>query len=236
MNYIFSSTDDLSAFWLFKLLRPQVKNLKLVTEEMLWYNRYFSLRISTSSSGFAVKLEDGTYISNNGTGYIINRLQKIPLEHAVQVQQQDLQYAMQESHAILFAALASFEDKINNPPTPNCLHGNLLPIPVWLKKVLALGGETIDYPILPGAIPAREISILVLFGELLFSSIPIPAGIRELCLNLSKWSNNPTIEFNFIINDKNWLFSNATLLPDFRKYLDRFNVDEIGVMLNKNVN
>lgn len=232
MNYILSSKDDLSAFWLFNLLQPKVHRLKLVTEEMLWYNRHFSFHISTSSSSFKVKLEDGTLISNNDNGLIINRLQNIPFEHSTRVQQEDLRYSMQESHAVLFAALASFENKIINKPTPNCLYGNQMPSSQWLKKVIALGGDTLEFPSSPATSPSREILVLVMFGRLIFSHIPIPSMISELCIKLSEWSNNSIIEFIFLKTDKNWLFKSAGLMPDFRRYLDRLNIDEVVKILN----
>lgn len=233
MNYIFSSTDDLSAFWLFNLLQPKVQKLKLITEEMLWYNRHFSFHISTSSSSFKVKLEDDTIISNENKGLIINRLQKIPFEHSNRVQQGDLCYAMQESHAILFAALASFEDNIINTPTPNCLHGNQLPASRWLKKVIALGGDTIEYPFAPDNFDGKETPVLVMFGTLIFSNIPIPSRISELCIELSRWSNNLIIEFIFLKTETTWTFKSTNLMPDFKRYLDRFNIDGIVKILNQ---
>ncbi len=236
MNYIFCSKHDQSAIWLYQVLKDQCSTIEIVTEDMFWYNKSLRLKISSSSSHFDLHLHNGTIINSDTTNMVINRFTRLPADHFLYVENDDRDYALSESNAVLVSMLNTIQGEVYNPATANCLYGNLMHPQQWLKMAAQEGGTAVKHPFENSSSYQylSEIKILVMFNQLVFCTTNIPDDIRLLCLKLSEKSNNPIIEFTFLQDRIGEMhFSAANLLPDFKKYITRENVASISGFIHQ---
>ena len=224
MWLVLCATNDIAALWAARgLIARGLQPLEIVTAESLSYNQSFAHRLSSGRFSVEIALADGRILDGSKIRGTLNRLQSIPCAHLRTAEVADRQYAQQELFALYLSWLNALPGVMVNRPTPGGLSGDWRHPSefVWLAKRAGL--STTPYqqsesraalpPYTPDPLTRR--SVIVVGGESCASnaSEEVSAG----CVRLAELAATSLLGIDFNVTpDGDWIFSQATPLPDLR--------------------
>ena len=226
MILILCAPSDVSGLWAYEgLQRLGLRPLSLLTTEMLSSVGTWEHRVGSEGCGLSLRLGDYS-ISDHTLRGVLNRLNGPPQGMIPLVTPSDRDYALQEMNAFYLSWLKSLPCPVLNPATPQGLSGRWFHASELAMLAHQAGLDTATYQqsshdqVEAGfrslSPPLAEIRRVIVLGDEVFGA-EIPAALCERCCNLSRICQTPLLGIEFYRGDnKQWIFSHATPLPDLQ--------------------
>jgi hypothetical protein len=226
MHLVLCETSDISALWAYHGLKTRgLKPIKLVSSEMLAYSLRLVQRIGTAQTSIELTLSDGSIISGENTGGVLNRIQMVPSAH-LKASPADREYATQELFAFMLGWMHSLPGPVINPPAPQGLCGRWRHISEWILMAHAAGLSTPIFQMnssnevnpahIRGSIVpiGTTVQTVIVLADHVFGAVA-PPEVSEGCRHLAESARTPMLGVEFASGpERDWTFTGATPLPD----------------------
>lgn len=222
MWLVLCSANDLAALWAAReLARRGLEPLEIVTPEALAYNRRLEHRLRASQPSVHLTLADGRVIDGSTVRGTLNRLQVIPTAHLRAANEKDRSYAEQELFALYLSVLQGLSGVMLNRPAPQSLGGEWRRPAEWAYLGARAGLITDTYTESDRGAPTQVLpanswrTVITVNGECCGASAP--SSVLAACARLAGLAESSILGMNFKSGpDGEWIFQNATPLPDLR--------------------
>lgn len=226
MWIVLCDPSDIPALWAFRGLKARgLAPLELVSAQLLAYGSLLQHRVGADHASVDIRLPDGRMIQSETTRGVLNRLVCVPPEHLFLANQDDRDYAAQESLALFVSWLYAFPRPVINRPTPQGLCGSWRHMSEWIVLAQEAGLPVAHYSEHASVFAGWTTSnaplatrgdllrtVIVVGGEV--TGTLVPSYIAEGCCRLAKLATTELLGVDFL--QESWTFAGATPFPDLR--------------------
>jgi hypothetical protein len=238
MLLVLCGLDDTSALWFARRATQSGADCTIVTTEALSFARQFSHRLDGGAVRTAVRLADGTSLTDHDIGGVLNRAVQPPTAAWQLAAPAERDYAAMELHACTLSWLHALPGPVRNRPEPDCLAGPLrhpfvtvaaahaagLPCPQVSFGTAGAGrGESLDPAealLLASARAAgpraRPVHLVCLDGVVLGCQPPEPVAAAITAFAVRIGAGAALLGLDFLAGPDGWWFAGTSPLPDLR--------------------